>query len=795
MRFSEAWLRDWVAPAIDTATLSAQLTMAGLEVDAVEPAAPAFSGVVVGLVRERERHPDAEKLSVCQVDAGQGEPLQIVCGAANVAAGMRVPVALVGAVLPGGLKIKRAKLRGLESLGMICSAVELGLAETSDGILPLPADAPIGRDFRDWLQLDDACIEVDLTPDRGDCLSLAGIAREVGVINRVQVAGPRIDPVAPASDDRFLVRLDAGHACPRYVCRIVRGVNVAAQTPLWMRERLRRSGLRSLGPVVDVTNYVLLELGQPMHAFDLARLDGEIRVRMAEPGERLALLNGEDITLRPDTLVIADSKVPVALAGIMGGAASAVGEGTLDILFESAFFAPAAIAGKARSYGLHTDSSHRFERGVDPQLQVRALERATRLLLDICGGEPGPVVEALSPGDLPKRAALLLRRSRVGQVLGLTLADSEVEDILTRLGMEVAPTADGWEVLPPSSRFDAVLEVDLIAEIGRIHGYDNIPMAHAPTAATTRARLETAFDLDRARFALVARGYQEVITYSFVNPEVQALVAPGRAVLTLANPISADLSVMRTGLWPGLLQAARQNLARQQSRVRIFESGLRYLPEPGEAGVPRQDAVLGGLVVGPVLPEQWGQAGRGADFFDLKADVEAILGLTGRAGAFAFVPAEHPALHPGQTARIERDGLEVGVLGMLHPALAARLDIGADAYLFELALEGLGQGRLPAFRSLSKFPSIRRDIALVVDAGVTRGQVEASIAAAEPDLLQEIVLFDIYQGNKIDAGRKSLALGLILQASSQTLTDHEVDLSIGRILARLESDIGARLRD
>ena len=795
MRFSEAWLREWVSPPVDSETLAAQLTMAGLEVDAVEPAAPAFNGVVVGLVVRRERHPDAEKLSVCQVDAGQGAELQIVCGAANVAAGMKVPVALVGAQLPGGFRIKRAKLRGVESLGMICSASELGLAESSEGILTLPADAEIGRDFRDWLSLDDACIEVDLTPDRGDCLSLAGIAREVGVINRSPVSGPALDPVAAMIEDRFPVRLEAGHACPRYVCRIIRNVAVGAETPLWMRERLRRSGLRSLGPVVDVTNYVLLELGQPMHAFDLARLDGEIRVRLAQPGERLGLLNGAEIELRPDTLVIADRRVPVALAGIMGGAWSAVGEGTRDILLESAFFAPAVAAGKARSYGLHTDSSHRFERGVDPELQVRALERATRLLLDIVGGEPGPVVEAQSPADLPRRKALVLRRTRVAQILGLHLEDAIIADILTRLGMAVSPLAEGWEVLPPSSRFDAVLEVDLIAEIGRIHGYDNIPMAHAPTRATTRAPAETAFDLDRARQALVARGYQEVITYSFVSPELQALVAPGQPTLALANPISADLSVMRTGLWPGLLGAARQNLTRQQERVRIFESGLRFRPEEGDAGLPRQDGVIGGLVVGPVAPEQWGQSPKGVDFFDLKADVEAILALTGSPEAYSFVPAEHPALHPGQTARIEREGREVGIMGMLHPALGARLDLGGDAFAFELALDGLADGRLPAFRPLSKFPSIRRDIALVVDAGVSQVQVRACIAAAEPELLTEIVLFDVYQGSNIEPGRKSLALGLILQASSQTLTDQEVDRSIARILARLESDIGARLRD
>jgi len=795
MRFSEAWLRQWVAPPIDTKTLCAQLTMAGLEVDGVEPAAPAFSGVVIGLVLSAEPHPDAAKLRLCQVEVGQGQALPIVCGASNVSAGMKVPVALVGAVLPGGLTIKAAKLRGVESLGMICSAAELGLADTSEGILSLPREAQIGADFRAWLELDDACIEVDLTPDRADCLSLAGIAREVGVINRCQVTWPRIDAVAPTRDDRLSVHLEAGDACPRYVCRIVRNINPTAETPLWLRERLRRSGLRSLGPVVDVTNYVLLELGQPMHAFDLGRLAGEIRVRLAGQGERLALLGGQELDLSPDTLVIADERGPLALAGIMGGAGCAVGEGTRDILLESAFFSPAAISGRARGYGLHTDSSHRFERGVDPGLQVTALERATRLLCDIAGGEPGPVVEALSPGGLPKRAVLLLRRARLAQVLGLHVSDAEVVDILTRLGMEVTATSDGWEVLPPSSRFDAVLEVDLIAEVGRIHGYDNIPMAHAPTAAATRAPAETAFDLDRARLGLVGRGYHEVITYSFVDPELQQLVDPTRPALRLVNPISADLSVMRTGLWPGLLQAARQNLARQQQRVRIFETGLRYLPEPGQAGLPRQDAVIGGLVIGSVEPEQWGQIHRSVDFFDLKADVEALLALTGCREAYTFAAAEHPALHPGQTARIARDGREVGVLGMLHPALRSRLDIGADVYLFELALAGLGAGCLPSFRPLSKFPSIRRDIAIVVDTGVSRQQVQACIAAAEPDLLSDIVLFDVYQGPNIESGRKSLALGLILQAPSQTLTDQEVDRSIARILARLEADIGARLRD
>jgi phenylalanyl-tRNA synthetase beta chain len=792
MRFSESWLREWVNPDVDTRTLADQLTMAGLEVDAVEPAAPEFSGVVVGQVKSVESHPNAEKLRLCQVDAGTGEPLPIICGATNVEQGMKVPVAVIGARLPGDFKIKRAKLRGVESLGMICSAAELGLAESSEGIMPLSADAAVGEDFRTYLALDDQCIELDLTPDRADCLSLAGVSREVGVINRSPVKGPAIEPVPPVNDDCFPVHLDAAEACPSYVCRVIRNIDPLAETPLWMRERLRRSGLRSISPVVDVTNYVLLELGQPMHGFDLARLNGQIRVRMAIKGERLALLNGEEIELRDDTLIIADSDRPVALAGIMGGSNTGVEQSTRDILLESAFFAPESISGKARSYGLHTDSSHRFERGVDPRLQERAIERATALLLGVVGGEPGPVVTVSSDEHLPRSLTLRLRRDRIGTVLGVKLADDAVEDILARLGMEVTPVADGWDLAPPSSRFDLLHEVDLIAEIGRIHGYENVPITHASSAATTKAPPETAFDLDRAKLALVARGYHEVITYSFVSPELQQRIDPDRDVLTLSNPLSADMSIMRTSLWPGLLQTARQNQARQQERVRIFESGLRFLRDGDEL---RQEMMLSGLVVGLSAPEQWGMKVRPVDFHGAKGDLEAVLGLTGCLDRFRFEPAEHPALHPGQTARITLEGGNVGLLGMLHPALAVDLDIGGNAFLFEIALDELEQGWLPAFEPLSRFPAIRRDLAILVDAEVSFERVRDCVSAAASDLLRDVVLFDVYQGKNIDSGRKSLALGLILQASSQTLTDQGVEKTISRVLARLESELGASLRD
>ncbi|NKN34259.1 phenylalanine--tRNA ligase subunit beta [Marichromatium bheemlicum] len=792
MRFSEAWLREWVNPPVDTQTLADQLSMAGLEVDAVEPAAAAFSGVVVGLVQALEQHPDAQKLRVCTVDVGGDEPLQIICGAANVAAGMRVPVATIGARLPGDFKIKKAKLRGVQSFGMICSASELGLAESSEGILPLPEDAPIGTDFRAWLGLDDHCIEVDLTPDRGDCLSIAGLAREVGVINRTALTRPDFAPVEPACDDRVKVRLLAEEACPRYLCRVVRGIDPAAATPMWMQERLRRSGVRAISPVVDVTNYVLLELGQPLHGFDLARVEGEIQVRMAAPGERLVLLDDSEIELRADTLVIADASRPLAVAGIMGGAGSGVGADTRDVLLESAFFSPLAVSGKARSYGLHTDSSHRFERGVDPELQRQAIERATALLLEIAGGTPGPVVEAVAESALPQRAALTLREARVGQVLGVELERETIVDILERLGMTLETVEGGWRVTPPSARFDLVHEVDLIADIGRIYGYDNIPVRQATTNSAMRPVPEGAFETDRARLALVDRGYHEVITYSFVAPELQARIDPEREPLKLANPISSELSCMRTSLWPGLLQCARHNQARQQARVRIFESGLRFIPE--SEGLAQREAI-GGLSLGAVAPEQWGQGERAADFFDLKADVEALLALTGAPERFAFVAAAHPALHPGQSARIDCDGAPIGWIGMLHPALAAELDLDGNAFLFELELAPLDLGVAPRFSPISRFPSIRRDLAIVIDAEVDFAAVAACARAAGSELLRDLVLFDVYAGDNIEKGRKSLALGLILQASSQTLTEEVIDDAVGRILARLTSELDARLRD
>lgn len=793
MKFSEAWLREWVNPPVNTEALADQLSMAGLEVDSVTPVAGEFTGVVVGEVLTCERHPNADKLSLCTVNAGQGdEALQIICGAPNVAAGMKIPVAVVGARLPGEFKIKKAKLRGVESQGMICSAAELGMAESSHGILPLPMDAPLGADVRDYLQLDDQAIDVDLTPDRGDCLGLLGIAREVGVINRSPVTVPAMEPVMPSHETRFPVQVSAPEACPRYSCRIIHGIDPQAETPLWLQERLRRSDLRSINPVVDVTNYVMLELGQPMHGFDLRQLEQGIRVRMAEPGEKLHMLDGSELELRDDTLVIADAGKVVAVAGIMGGEHSGVADDTTDILLECAFFSPTVIIGKARSYGLHTDSSHRYERGVDPQLQGRAMERTTRLLLDIAGGEAGPVTEVVSQAHILPRPEILLRRDRVARLLGIRIDDETIEDILTRLEMQMQAVAEGWKVTAPSCRFDISIEADLIEEIGRIFGYTEIPTHRSSAATLMCSEPETSYSLDRAKSLLVDRGYQEAITYSFISREMHDLMDPLHGTVELANPISSDMAIMRTSLWPGLLQAVQYNQARQQGRIRLFESGLRFIKQDDEI---IQERMLAAVVTGASEPEQWGRPNRGVDFFDLKGDLQALLALTGVASDFSFAAGEHPSLHPGQTARLLRDDTAFGWIGLLHPEIERKLGLSGNAYLFEMRLDGALEGRLPAFEPLSKYPSIRRDIAILVDESVEFAQVISCVKQAAPDILQDVMLFDVYTGDKIDSRLKSLAFSLILQGTSSTLTDQQVDSAVEGILLALKQGLNAQLRD
>ncbi|KTC22662.1 MULTISPECIES: phenylalanine--tRNA ligase subunit beta [Pseudomonas] len=790
MKFSEKWLRGWVNPQVSRDELVARLSMAGLEVDSVTPAAGQFSGIVVGEVLSTEQHPDADKLRVCQVSNGS-ETFQVVCGAPNVRPGLKIPFAMIGAELPGDFKIKKAKLRGVESNGMLCSAAELQISEENDGLLELAADAPVGQDIRVYLDLDDASIEVDLTPNRGDCLSLAGLAREVGALYGAPVTRPTVPAIAPGIDDVRPVDVLAPAACPRYLGRVIRNVDLSRPTPLWMVERLRRSDVRSIDAAVDITNYVMIELGQPLHAFDLAEINGGIRVRMAEEGEKLVLLDGQEVALRADTLVIADHDRALAIAGVMGGEHSGVAATTKDIFLESAFFEPISVAGKARSYGLHTDASHRYERGVDSQLAREAMERATGLLLDIVGGEAGPIIETVSPEHLPNIAPVTLRAERITQMLGMEMDSAEVEQLLNGLGLKTSGEAGQWQVEVPSHRFDISLEVDLIEELARLYGYNRLPVRYPQARLAPQARSEVRGELPALRRLLVARGYQEAITYSFIDPKQFELFNPGVEPLLLANPISSDMAAMRVSLWPGLVKALQHNLNRQQDRVRLFESGQRFV---GQLGDLKQQPMLAGVVCGSRLPEGWANGRDTIDFFDVKADVEAVLGFSGSLDDFTFVPGKHPALHPGQTARIERDGVEVGYLGALHPELVKTLGLDRTVYVFELVLADVVEGRLPKFHELSRFPEVRRDLALIAGRDVAASAVLDVIRENAGEWLTDLRLFDVYQGKGIDPDRKSLAVGLTWQHPSRTLNDDEVNATTQNILTSLEQRLNTTLR-
>lgn len=792
MKFSEQWLRSLVNPPVNRDALVARLSMAGLEVDAVSPVAGEFSGVVVGEVLSTEQHPDADKLRVCQVSDGE-QTVQVVCGAPNVRAGLKIPFARIGAVLPGDFKIKKAKLRGVESFGMLCSASELQISEENDGLLELSADAVVGQCIRECLNLNDASIEVDLTPNRGDCLSLQGLAREVGALYSVPVQLPVITAVAASHVQTVAVELAASQACPRYAGRVITGVDLTQPTPAWMVERLQRSDIRSIDAVVDVTNYVMLELGQPLHAFDLARINGSICVRMAHDNEEITLLDGQDIKLKANTLVIADQQRALAIAGVMGGADSGVEVGkTTDIFLESAFFEPVAIAGKARSYGLHTDASHRFERGVDWQLPAQAIERATELLLSIVGGSAGPTVITEDAQYLPNTAPIVLRAERVKQMFALSLSDSEIETLLTPLGLQLtAQSAGVWSVDVPSHRFDISIEVDLLEEIGRLYGYDRLPVRYPAARLAPQAQSEAQASLPLLRRLLVARGYQEAITYSFIEPELFSAFHPELKALTLANPISAELSVMRASLLPGLLKALQHNLNRQQDRVRLFESGLSFV---GQLDDLKQERMLAGVITGARLPELWTHGKESVDFYDIKADVEALLAAAGDRDSFTFVPCQQHAFHPGQCARIERNGQAIGFVGTLHPQLATELDIDQQVLMFEVQLDAISAGRLPAFKELSRFPEVRRDLALVVKAEVPAEQLMAAMRSAAGEFLTQIRLFDVYQGKGVQEGCKSLAVGLTWQHPSRTLTDDEVSAATQAILTVLADNFAATLR-
>lgn len=789
MKVSYEWLKEFVAITDSAQALADRLSLSGLEVAAVEPAVPALDGLVIGEVLHVERHPDADKLSVCRVGTGN-ETHQIVCGAPNVRVGMKVPVILPGGTLPDGTKIRKAKLRGVESAGMLCSARELGLSEDHSGLMDLPSDAPVGSSFGTYLGGDDCIIDIEITPNRGDCLGMIGVARDVSALYDTELKLPQVAPVEERISDTIEVKLDAPDACPTFLGRVIKGVNPKAETPLWMRERLRRCGIRPVSPVVDVTQYVMLEFGQPMHGYDLREITGGIVVRFAEKNEKLHLLDGSEATLRDDMLVIADHARVLGLAGIMGGEGSGVQDDTTDIYLECAWFAPAVINGRPRQLGLHTDAGYRFERGVDPAGQHRAIERATQLLLEIVGGAAGPIVEARSDSHQEQRGTVTLRRARLKSLLGIAVPDSEVSRILSQLGMPPRDIAEGWEVDAPPHRFDIEIEEDLVEEVGRIYGYHHIEPVQYPSTQAMEAVHEAEVPLRRLREALVQRGYHEVVTYSFV-PEKSQQRLMGDAGLALSNPITAEMTHMRLALWPGLLQVLEYNLNRQQTRVRIFETGLRFIPQDNDI---KQENVLSGLVYGSAHPEQWALEQRPVDFADLKGDVEALLSLGGSRDVM-FEPASHPALHPGQSARILRDGWEIGWLGGIHPNIIKELGLPGPIFVFEILQQDLQRRALPEMSSISRFPAIRRDLAVIVDENVSAGALLDAVRSVAGSLLREVGIFDVYRGTAVDSGRKSVALSLILQDSSRTLTDDDVDAITDGVASHLRESLGAQLRE
>ncbi len=791
MRISLQWLKEWLPSLPPARELAERLTMAGLEVEGIESAAPPLPGVVVAEIVAREKHPNADTLSVCQVNTGR-ETVQIVCGAPNARVGLKAPLATIGARLPGGLEIKKAKLRGVESFGMLCSAKELGLDADASGLLELPAELTVGDALVSALQLDDTLFEINLTPNRGDCMSVRGVAREVATLTGVPLQEPAVAPVPAASTEVFPVELTPGAGCARFASRVVRGLRPGAASPAWMQERLRRAGLRPISAAVDVTNYVMLELGQPMHAYDLRELDGAVVVRRARPGEPLKLLDGREIALDDSILVIADRSKPIGMAGVMGGDHSGIGDDTVDVLFEVAWFDPTVIAGRGRRFGLVTDASQRFERGVDPTLQERALERATQLLCACAGGTPGPTQLVERRDELPSRPDVPLRPNRARTVIGAAIDDAAMRQILSGLGMAVVAGGETWQVTAPSWRFDVAIEEDLIEELARVHGFNRIPEAVQPSRNAMPALTETRVAVDAMADLLVQRGYHEAITYSFVEPGLQALFCPGERALTLANPISADLAAMRLSLWPGLAAALQSNQRRQQPRARLFEAGRKFITQSGEL---HEVEVIAGIAGGPALPEQWGASKDAVDFFDVKADVEALLRATGDADAFRFVPEPHPALHPGQSARIYRGATAVGWLGRLHPELEQRLELTYSALVFEVETESGLRARVPQHREISRFPAVRRDLAMIVDETVAVQQIIDCIRRAAGELLKDVVVFDVYRGKGIETGRKSVATGLNLQDVSRTLTDEATDAVVAQVITDLVRECKATIRD
>jgi phenylalanyl-tRNA synthetase beta chain len=795
MLVSESWLREWVSPGITTDELSERLTLAGLEVDSVNFAGPELDNkkVVIGEVCGVRMHPDAQKLKICEVNIGRPTNISIVCGASNAVSGMKTAVALVNAELPG-MRVVEREIRGVSSRGMLCSATELGLEDSSSGIIEFDIEAQPGTGVSEYLDLGDKVYQLELTPNRGDCLGMAGVAREVATLTGAKIKLPTIPKIKATTTDAIGVDLVNPEGCPRYVGRAITGINMSAKSPDWLVERLRRSGMRGINVIVDITNYVMHELGQPMHAFDFAKIEGGIVVRMAEQGEKLKLLDGNTVKLKSDNLLIADKGKAIALAGIMGGANTAISSKTKDIYLEAAFFQPSAILGKARQFGMHTDASHRFERGVDSRLQLSAMERATELIMQIAGGKPGPVTHSFEKSVLPKSPQIKFYNSEISRILGITIPVSRTRSIFKKLGMTVSTTKNNsWNVVPPSWRFDITGQHDLVEEVGRCHGFDKVPANMPVSISRFGSHLESDLSLHDVRRSLVNRGYHEVITYSFVDGKIQKQLLDKGNAIRLKNPIADNMSVMRQSLWPGLLDVLMTNLNRQEDRVRLFEMGNVYA-RARNTRKSVESSKLGGLISGLSLPRQWGSPAAIVDFFDIKGDLEALIGLTGKSSEFKVNPAPHPALHPGQSGKVMMGKNQIGYVGKLHPAHQKLYDIEQAVYLFEIDAEHLSRSLLPAFTEISKFPSVQRDLAVLVDEDVDVQAILELARSSGGKLLKKLELFDVYRGHNIQKNKKSFAFSLTFQSESSNLTSSEVEAVTEEIVHNLEASLGAQLR-
>ncbi len=792
MKFPVSWLREWVDTDLDAEEIGRRITIAGLEVDSLEAEGHGLDGVIVAEVVKAEQHPDADRLSVCQVRTDGDELIEVVCGAPNVRNGLKTAFAGPGVRLPNGMKLRRSKIRGVVSNGMLCSAQELGLGADADGIMDLPEDAPVGAPLTEFLGLPDTVIDIDITPNRGDCFSVLGVARDVAALTGVPLTGPALRTPNADSDVVHPVERPVPEACPRFAHCVVEGVDLSARTPLWMTERLRRSGLRAIHPIVDVTNYVMLELGQPLHSYDRDKLSGAVAPRISAAGETLELLDGSSVELDDKTVVITDDSGVIGLAGIMGGLSTMVTEETRNVFFEGAFWPPSVMAGRARSYGMHTDASVRFERGVDPSGQARAVARAAELLQSIAGGQVGPVIDDVNAELIPERPVVELTAARLLQVLGTELPADTVTAILEGLGLGVVADQGNWQVTPPPHRFDIDIEDDLVEEVARIYGYDRIPETTGYAELPLQSIREAVVAADAIAELLVARDYSEVITYSFIDRAADERVSGESNSLPLSNPLSSEMGVMRSTLWPGLLTAAEANVARQQGRVRLFEIGKTY---HGSVDSPLEVERVAGLIIGDRVPEQWGVGSDAVDFFDIKGDVEALLDATGCGNEFDFVADEQQTLQPGQTSAITRNGKRLGWLGKVHPVVAREFDLKPATFVFELDIAASFEGSVPKAAPVSRYPEVRRDIAVLVKESVSAAALAQAVRAASPELIRDVRIFDVYRGSGVESGLKSVALGLILQETSRTLTDDDADAAVDAAVQKIRQDFDANLRD